>query len=196
MGGEPRPFPHFTGFLPYDIEYRYVYTGFREVDNLMEKNKTNLNIAVEWNTAIQVAGSQVRGRVELNHGKLVQAEINPGQGSAQDGQFTFAAGRRTRLNLAIAGVRLGPGANATLITIENNLHSFSFFLRDVTQAFPIYLPDCAAVVTTAEDPRSYAQIAQDISLLAMRTRLQCIQDEPEESFPYFHCHTTPPFRSS
>jgi hypothetical protein len=148
----------------------------------MENDKTIPHIAVEWDAAIQVDGSQVHGLVEITHGRLVQAEIEPGRGSVQDGQFTFAAGRRTRLYLAITEARLGPGANATLVTIENNYRCFSFFLRDVTSAFPIYIPDCAAAVTTADDPRSYAQIAQDLALLAMRTRLQRVQDEPEESF--------------
>ena len=148
----------------------------------MKNDKTLLNIAVEWEATIQVAGGQVRGQVELTHGRLVMAEIGSGQGSVQDGQFTFPAGECTRLSLTIADARNGPGANATLVTIETNFHSFSFFLRDVTQAFPIYLPDCAAAVTTADDARTCAQIAQAIDSLAMRTRLQHIQDEPEESF--------------
>ena len=80
-----------------------------EVDYFMENDKTIRNIAVEWDAAIQVDNSKVRGRVEITHGRLAQAEIEPGQGSSQDGQFTFAAGRRTRLCLAIAEARLGSG---------------------------------------------------------------------------------------
>jgi hypothetical protein len=151
-------------------------------DIKVEKKILDHTVAVEWDPAITIEGGQAQGRVGITHGRLLQAEFNPGQGSLQDGQFSFTTGGRTRLNLAITEARVDPGANATLVTIENDYRSFSFFLRDVTQAFPIYIPDCAVAVTTAGDLRSYAQIAQDIAQSAMRTRLQRIQDEPEETF--------------
>jgi hypothetical protein len=55
-------------------------------------------------------------------------------------------------------------------------------LRDVQRACPIYVPDCGAAVITGDDPRSYAEIARELDQAGMRTRLQQIQVEPEESF--------------
>ncbi len=141
-----------------------------------------ISIAVEWDAALQVPGNQVTGRVTLTQGRVTHCAVVQGEGSVDGDRFTFTAGNRTRLSLTIAGARLGPGANATLVTLENNYRSFSFFLRDVQRACPIYVPDCGAAVTTEDDPRAYDEIARELDQAGLRTRLQQIEAEPEESF--------------
>ena len=148
----------------------------------MENEISSLSIAVEWDAALHVAGNQVNGRLHITHGRLTRGAIKPGQGRIREEQFTFATGARARLNITITDARLGPGAGATLVTIENNYRSFSFFLRDVHRAYPLYIPDCAAAITTADDPRSFANIAHSFDRPDLLTRLQRLQVEPEESF--------------
>ncbi len=148
----------------------------------MDEQSSSVSIAVEWDAALQVAGNQVTTCLHLTQGRIAHSAVTLGEGSVDGDRFAFTAGRRTRLSLTFAGARLGPGANATLVTLENNHRSFSFFLRDVQRACPIYIPDCGAVITTEDDPRSYAEIANELDQAGMRTRLQQIQAEPEESF--------------
>jgi hypothetical protein len=148
----------------------------------MKPEAPDFSLAIVWAAPIPVSGDMVTGHLSLTHGSLTSATLEGGQGSLEGDAFSFAASAPARLNLTIAGPHLGPGAHATLLTVENNYHSFSLFLRDVNPAFPLYVPDCAAAITTANDPRTYAEIAADVARLNGSTRIQRLEREPEESF--------------
>lgn len=148
----------------------------------MEPELPGFSITIVWPSSLSVPGDQVTGRLHLTHGSLTHAALAAEGCSLLGDAFSFAASAPARLNLTITGAHLGPGAYATLLTVENNFRSFSFFLRDVTRSCPLYVPDCAAAVTTANDARSYVEIAADVARLISSTYLQHLENEPEESF--------------
>ena len=147
-----------------------------------ETTRTLLSIVLLWDATLQLPGGRLIGRLLLTDGAITDAALEAEGGSLQDGNFSFAAGAPARLAITIAGAHLGPGAHATLLTVENNYHGFSFFLRDVTQACPLYAPDCGVAITTGDDRRSFADIAAGARQSGLATRLQRLEQEPEESF--------------
>jgi hypothetical protein len=148
----------------------------------MEPDLRSFSITIVWAASLSVPGDQVAGRLLLSHGSFTHADLSAERSSLLGDTFSFTAGAPARLALTVAGAHLGPGAHATLLIVENNYRSFTFFLRDVNSTSPLYVPDCAAAVTTANDPRSYDEIAADVTRLEGSTRLQRLEHEPEESF--------------
>jgi hypothetical protein len=86
------------------------------------------------------------------------------------------------VDLRVKGTDVKYGQGGTILTIADKEHPFSFFLRDVRKEFPIYIPTYGVIVTTAEDQRTYGEIEQAVRARASQTKLQQIENEPEESF--------------
>lgn len=55
----------------------------------------------------------------------------------------------------VDGVRLDPGPPATVIRVAGR-HTFSFFLRDVRPARPLWYPEVGAAITDGDEDSSYA----------------------------------------
>ena len=142
--------------------------------------KKTRSIAIEWDAAILFEGNHIQGRILISYGSLMAS--SPFHENAWDGRFSLDDNSQVRLTITITDAQVGPGANASIVTVANNFRSFSFFLRDVTAKHPIYLPDCSVVVTSSDDSRSYAEIARSVNTSGLRTRLQGLQAEPEELF--------------
>jgi len=87
-----------------------------------------------------------------------------------------------RLELTFSPCNLGPGPDATIVTICDSEKPFSFFLRDVTSTYPIFLPDHGAAVTESGDSRTFDQIAKEIRSKGRKTARQRIEAEAEENF--------------
>ena len=134
----------------------------------MEPELPGFSISIVWPSSLPVPGGQVTGRLNLTHGALTHATLEAEGSSLLGDAFSFASSAPARLNLTIAGAHLSPGAYATLLTIENNYRSFSFFLRDVNRACPLYAPDFSAAVTTANDLRTYDEIAAEADKMLVR----------------------------
>ena len=116
-------------------------------------------------------GGQPHGEVRVTDGKLV-------------GPATFSAPRPGpfRLDLAMDAVGNRYGAGATIVSIAAPGSSFSFFVRDVRRDHPILLPAYGVAVSTGDDPRSYSEIEDAVRVRGLRTKLQDIEAEPEETF--------------
>ncbi|MCU6711200.1 hypothetical protein M6D81_21125 [Paenibacillus sp. J5C_2022] len=136
--------------------------------------------AVEWKKGPS------RGSVSTNYGTVSTAIIR-GIGEAEGSSF-FTDGSSIRLEVTVRSEDL-QGAQAILVNIDTSEHPFSFFLRDVNKAYPIYIPAYGIAVTQAEDDRTYEQIQHDVKSLNLITDLQRIDDEPEETFASAAAHT-------
>lgn len=143
----------------------------------------NTKVAVEWTSG------PVKGRVAVRHGRLRAAKFLQGRGNVTGAEFAGTGSGPVRLELTFDQVALTPGAFATTVSLETAANPFTFFLRDVTQAQPIYIPAYGVVVTTADDSRPLAAIAAAIRGRNLRSVLQTIEGEPEESFEAAAQHT-------
>ena len=123
-----------------------------------------------------------RGRVEIVNGKLAKLSFVRCKGGGVRDAFTCTADGCCRVKRDVAAARTEPGAGATLVSLRTRENPFSFFLRDVTKAHPIYLPAFGVAVTESDDLRSYAEIERDVASRGLVTSLQRIALEPEETF--------------
>jgi hypothetical protein len=137
---------------------------------------TQQAIAIEWRNG------RPKGRVTVTDGRLLDLRVARGEGSVENGQFSSSADSPFRLSVSVSGsdVQYGPGS--TIVSVEAEHGAFSFFLRDVNRQAPIWIPQVDVTVTTGDDLRSYSEIEHDILQRELRTRLQQIEHEPEESF--------------
>ena len=135
-------------------------------------------IVVEWNSG------RPAGRIVVSDGALEKLRVVRGQGSVE-GSDRFKGERdgALRLGMQIRGTDVTYGKGRTIVTVQSESNPFSFFLDDVDREFPIYIPAYDVIVTTGDDPRSYAEIVRAVQRRASRTKLQQIEDEPEATFP-------------
>jgi len=132
-------------------------------------------ISIEWSTG------KPSGTIEVLHGTLKKIEIIQGQGTIKGNAFKFSSDA-ARISLEIENSKNQLGPLATLISIKTGRLPFSFFLRDVTVDYPIYIPNYSVVVLKDVDKRSYSEVQSKISGDKLLTKLQKIEIEPEESF--------------
>ena len=149
---------------------------FKSIQAKGEIIKDNRRISIEWNK------QKPSGRVEVLNGTLKSISISHGKGKIKNDHFTFSSSGPNRLNITLSEAMIDPGSDATVISIFSDINPFSFFLRDVNTDYPIYLPQYGVVVCLQEDNRGYQQIENDIINKGLRTSLQMIEAEPEESF--------------
>jgi len=132
------------------------------------------DIAVVWERG------PVEGRVELSVGVVKALSITPGEiGEATS--FSSRVSGPLRLELS---VRDGDdrGERRSVVTVHTKARPFSFFLRDVDARRPILIPPYGVAVTKASDRRVYDEIRRDVASLGLRTQLQTIAAEAEETF--------------
>lgn len=132
-------------------------------------------LAIEWQA------NNNKGHINVSNGTIVNMKVARGDGSVAEGDLGFTAGVSCRLELAVE-ISKDPLADPVIVMVDSLVNPFSFFLRDVNQQYPIYIPAYGVAVTTVEDERSYTQIEQDIQKLSQLTTLQKINQEPEESY--------------
>ncbi len=146
----------------------------------MDKGKamgiSRQKVSIEWNNG------KPSGTIEVMNGALIKIEIIRGKGKIKDNRFDFSSAGQARISVEIDNVRnqLGPGA--TIISVKTDNSPFSFFLRDVSEDFPIYIPGYSVVVLKDADNRSYAEVQLNILSRKLKTKLQKIESKPEESF--------------
>jgi hypothetical protein len=138
--------------------------------------EANMQIAIEWK------GVHPAGQIVVSDGALEKLQVLRGQGETQGSdRFSGQQGGSLRLGLQIKGTGVQYGKGGTIVTVADKKHPFSFFLRDVNKDFPIYIPAYGVVATTADDQRTYDEIARAVHARASRTKLQQIESEPEET---------------
>ncbi|MFH0756173.1 MAG: hypothetical protein V2B15_02665 [Bacteroidota bacterium] len=133
-------------------------------------------ISMEW------SGGMPSGTISVLNGTLTKMELVKGHGKIEDNRFEYTGTGPARMTLEFDDVQNNPGPGATIISVKTDSTPFSFFLRDVSMDFPVYIPDYSVVVLTDSDHRSYAEVESDISSRKLQTKLQKIESEPEASF--------------
>jgi|WetSurMetagenome_2_1015567.scaffolds.fasta_scaffold00875_5 hypothetical protein len=136
----------------------------------------NKRIAVEWQS------EKPSGSVEVINGKLYNIKISKGKGIVKDSHFEFKSAGSNRIEISLNDINTNYGSGTTVVSIPNGTNSFSFFLRDVSADFPIFIPQYKVIVFTSEDKRTYQQVEGEIKNRGLLTKLQSIEKEPEESF--------------
>ena len=116
---------------------------------------------------ILFGAEKISGRVEVKYGLLCSQE-------------TFH--EVTKILLAVEKVNIELGAYPTIITILAKERSFSFLLRDVSTAYPIYIPELQAAVVPEKDERNYAEIAAALAEKGLVSDFDRMNNEPEESY--------------
>ncbi|QTH41977.1 hypothetical protein J4772_31445 [Cohnella sp. LGH] len=140
----------------------------------------DVNIAVEWRKGPS------RGTVSTTVG-TINAAIVRGSGKSEGACFS-TDGSPARLEVTLQ-TEDAKDLRSILVKIDTPEHPFSFFLRDVNKAYPIYIPAYGVAVTQADDDRTYEQIELDIKAMNLVTELQRIEVEPEETFANAAAHT-------
>ena len=140
-------------------------------------------IAVEW------LNQKPSGYIEVVNGKLNGIAISRGKGKIGNDHFSFTSSEVNRIEISLSEANIKYGSGTTVVSIHCGDNSFSFFLRDVTADYPIYIPDYDVIVVLSEDKRSLLEIQAGISSRSLKTNLEKISSEPEESFETASAHT-------
>ena len=115
--------------------------------------------------------------------------MTKGRGKVRENHFEFKASGQNRIEISLKDVNIGKGSGSTLVSIHTGNNSFSFFLRDVSIDYPIWIPQYQVVVCPSGDNRSYSQIEKDIKNRKLQSKVQKMESEPEESFDSAASHT-------
>jgi hypothetical protein len=133
-------------------------------------------VAIEW------SDGRPSGSIEVVDGEIAEIAIAKGSGTASGARFNLETNGSCRLLVRLEKYNVKPGSGATIVTVRTQQNPFSFFLRDVSRKYPIYLPDLGVVVTEANDPRTFSCIADEICQRGAQTASQRMELEPEESY--------------
>ena len=133
------------------------------------------DVAVVWERG------PLEGRIELSEGKVGKASIAPGA-VREATAFSSTAAGPVRLELSVEGASAARGGRRAVVTVRTKTRPFSFFLDDVDARYPILVAAYGVAVTNASDRRTYDEIRRDVSSRGLRTGLQRIAAEPEETF--------------
>ncbi len=142
-------------------------------------------IAIEWEN------NPIQGHVHVTNGQISRFEFAKGEGQFLLDRFVMESNGSCRLQLVIEEYS-NSFVNEelkTIVTIATDTNPFSFFLGDINQACPIYIPDYGVVVTEACDSRSYTQISEQIRNKGLLTNLEKMELEREESYEAAASHT-------
>lgn len=134
------------------------------------------NVSIVW------SGCCPAGTISVKNGCVSLLGVISGEGKTNGPSFSFRSGAECRLALAVDNAELENGAGATLVHVRTAENSFSFFLRDICAQYPVYIPQYGVIVTTAEDSRPYGEISSAVESRAVLSRLEAIENGPEESF--------------
>ncbi len=125
--------------------------------------------------------SPAEGRIEISGGKLLAIEVASGNGHVVLNEG-WRSGAKLPLTLRIRLEADPASGGKALVGAACAARSFSFFAEDATVGCPIYIPALGVAVTAADDRRAYEEIRGEIEGRRLKTSLERIADEPEESF--------------
>ncbi|HOB84309.1 MAG TPA: hypothetical protein PKX27_07280 [Bacteroidales bacterium] len=143
----------------------------------------NQKIVVKW------LNEKPSGYIEVSNGELEKISLLGGRAKIKGNKFDFSSTGSDIIEVSLKNARIDYGSGATIVSVYNGPHSFSFFLRDVTNEYPIYIPEYNVVVSLPDDKRTYLQTSEDILNSGFLTKLEKIDNEPEESFDSAASHT-------
>ncbi|MFT3746831.1 MAG: hypothetical protein QM768_00875 [Agriterribacter sp.] len=139
-------------------------------------SNNKISIVLVWSSSPQ------KGAVNITNGILKNIVIRGKDGNVKSNEFSIFSNKPARLVLNIEKANLMTGADPTVVHIASEQSSFSFFLRDVSARYPIFIPQYGVAVLPAEDLRSYQQVETEILQRKSVTKIQHIEKEQETSF--------------
>jgi hypothetical protein len=140
-------------------------------------SQQKIQVRIAWKDGV------LSGNVDVAHGHFSKLEIAAGKGKIKGNGFQFQSGSAPGVVVVyLDSAQLQNGSGATVVSLKMLTNSFSFFLRDVTSASPIFIPDYGVAVLPGSDKRSYHEIADEIASRKLRTKIDRIATEPETSF--------------
>jgi len=146
----------------------------------------HINMKLEGLTLLEIAillkNRVSKGALSIVNGEIEQGKLTYGQGVYDNHLHHFSTEESGRIEVKIGKENNYLGAHATIVSVQADQHAFSFFLRDVSADYPIYIREYGVIVTMAGREESYEQLAEEISSRGMQTTLQLIESEPEESY--------------
>jgi hypothetical protein len=122
------------------------------------------------------------GTVSVRNGTLSTLETISESGKVNGATFSFQAKGECRLSVEVEDPMLEAGAGSTIVHVKTEKNPFSFFLRDISVEYPVYIPEYGVIVTEDSDTRSYLEISGEIESRATLSKLEAMEIEPEESF--------------
>lgn len=132
--------------------------------------------------AILWKSGPVEGSVEVFHGALASLSLPQGSGRTNGNAFSITSSGPCRLLVELADAVTRPGSRSTRVTVNAKTNPFTFFLRDVTADFPVFIPDYGVVVTSPDEMRPYDEIVRWIRSRGLISQLDAIENAPEESY--------------
>jgi hypothetical protein len=149
---------------------------FLSVYGSPEPQTVNLKIAVIWESG------KPQGEVEVKHGSLEMMDIVKGKGKIHANSFAISSEGEARLEIGFREYNSKPGSEASLVHIKSGKHSFTFFLRDVSSNFPIYIPEYKVIVIPADNKSGFNELTEFIHQKHLVSKLARNEAEKEESF--------------
>lgn len=137
-----------------------------------------VGVVLKW------SGGPVDGSVVLTHGTLSGLRIVEGKGSVERESFRIDSQGVCALAVSCGNVRVLSGGKATRVSVVSGTRRFTFFLRDVTSRYPLWVATLGVMVTTPDDDRSYHELCEAIRARGLLNGRQAIEREPEESFDH------------
>ncbi|MCX6985884.1 MAG: hypothetical protein NT118_14215 [Lentisphaerae bacterium] len=129
--------------------------------------------------AVLFAGSDVKGKINVVNGSLKNlSAANVGRVSGNE----FQLSKGGRLEIALGEFSVNRGGSPTIVNVVTEKTSFSFFLRDVSSEYPVYIPEYGVAVTNASDKRDYAAVVKEITSRKLQSEFDRYEAEPEESY--------------
>jgi hypothetical protein len=162
----------------------FIFFSFLFIVNMhnMFASAKEKNPPVQYQISILWNKGPVNGTIEVKNGSLDKLIILNTKYKVEGNKFNCKSQGFIRMMIRFSDIKTGPGSGSTLVTVNSIHNPFSFFLRDVNPEFPIYIPEYQVIITIAEDIRDYKTIEQQIHDAKLRTKLEIIESEPEESF--------------
>ncbi len=129
--------------------------------------------------AVCFSRRRIHGSVAVRDGKL--AKLHAGKSGRVDGdRFTLPRGGRLEITLSEGHCR--SGSFPTIVTIHTEHQPFSFNVRDVRSATPVWIPELATAVVPGDDDRTYDQIETAIRSRNLLSDFERFDVEPEWSY--------------
>ena len=128
------------------------------------------------------ANAPVAGSIEVHDGRLDRLELPSTAGTTNGSTYSFNRDTAGSLLIHVADARLNAGAGATRVTVRGGPAAFTFWARDVTATFPIYLPRLGVAITAGDDARDYAAIAAELTARGLRTKQTVTESAAETDF--------------
>lgn len=140
-------------------------------------------VDIEWEDG------PIEGSIEVSGEATARLEVAQGAGQVDGSRFAFASTGPCRVRLVVDSENVSWGPAPTMVTARTMRGSFTFLLRDVDAACPILIPAYGALVLPADDPRTYSGVREEVRARGLRTTLQQIEADAEETYETAARHT-------